>query len=208
MGSYSIEGETLESSENERDLGVIVMPDLSPEKHIATVVRSAYALLANIRVAFKYLDKEAFKNIYLTYVRPKLEYAAPLWNPYLKKHVRKLERVQRHATKMVPELRELSYRERLERLEIPSLQSRRERGDMITVYKYVKGLDIVNCDQFFDRRGTRTRGHNMRFKKKEARRDVRKHFFSVRVVEKWNALSSEVVEARNIHNFKARYDRK
>ena len=205
---YSIEGKTLESSENERDLGVIVMPDLSPEKHIATVVRSAYALLANIRVAFKYLDKETFKNIYLTYVRPKLEYAAPLWNPYLRKHVHKLERVQRHATKMVPELRELSYRERLERLEIPSLQSRRERGDMITVYKYVKGLDIVNCDQFFDRRGTRTRGHNMRFKKKEARRDVRKHFFSVRVVDKWNALSSEVVEARNIHNFKARYDRK
>lgn len=74
---YSIAGVKLEKSESERDLGVVVMSDLSPEKHIATIVRSTYELLANIKVAFKYMDTETFKNIYLTYVRPKLGYAVP-----------------------------------------------------------------------------------------------------------------------------------
>ena len=183
------------------------MPDLSPEKHIAAVVRSAYALLANIRVAFKYLDKETFKIIYLTYVRPKLEYAAPLWNPHLKKHITKLEKVQKHATKMVPELRELSYTERLRELGLPTLQSRRERGDMITVYRFLKGFDRINSQQFFDCGKSRTRGHNMKIRMRVARRDVRKHFFSHRVVENWNSLNKEVVSARSIHSFKEKYDK-
>ena len=63
---YSLAEAQLETSESERDLGVIVMPDLSPEKHTAAFVKSAYALLANIRVAFKYLDMDTFKHIYLT----------------------------------------------------------------------------------------------------------------------------------------------
>ena len=204
---YSLAGGKLENSDGERDLGVVIMPDLSPEKHIAAVVRSAYALLANIRVAFKYLDKETFKIIYLTYVRPKLEYAAPLWNPHLKKHITKLEKVQKHATKMVPELRELSYTERLRELGLPTLQSRRERGDMITVYRFLKGFDRINSQQFFDCGKSRTRGHNMKIRMRVARRDVRKHFFSHRVVENWNSLNKEVVSARSIHSFKEKYDK-
>ena len=162
---------------------------------------------AHISVAFRYLDKEAFKNIYLTHVRPKLEYAAPVWNPHLKKHIIKLERVQKHATRMVPELRGLSYSERLKELGLPTLQSRRERGDMITVYKFIKGFDRVNSKHFFECGGSRTRGHNMKIMKRVAKRDVRKHFFSHRVVENWNSLKDDVVSARNIHSFKERYDK-
>ncbi|KAK7071003.1 hypothetical protein SK128_009585 [Halocaridina rubra] len=60
--------------------------DLSPEIHINGIVRAAYAFLANVMVAFRHIGKEMFKNIYVTYVRPNLEYAAPFWNPHLKKH--------------------------------------------------------------------------------------------------------------------------
>ena len=204
---YSLAGEKLENSDGERNLGVVVMPNLSPEKNIAAVVRSAYALLANIRVAFKYLDKETFKIIYLTYVRPKLEYAAPFWNPHLKKHIAKLEKVQKHAAKMVPGLRELGYTERLRELSLPTLQSRRERGDMITVYRFLKGFDRINSQQCFECGRSRITGHNMKIRKRVARRDVRKHFFSHRVVKNWNLLNEEVVSARCIHSFKEKYDR-
>ena len=54
------------------------MPDLSPKMHINAIVKSAYALLANIRVSFRYVDNDVFYYIHLAYVRPKLEHAAPV----------------------------------------------------------------------------------------------------------------------------------
>ena len=108
---------------------------------------------------------------------------------------------------MVPELRGLSYSERLKELGLPTLQSRRERGDMITVYRFLKGFDRINSQQFCECGRSRTRGHNMKIRKGVARRDVRKHFFSHRVVKNWNSLNEEGVSARSIHSFKEKYDR-
>ncbi|KAK7066908.1 hypothetical protein SK128_027447 [Halocaridina rubra] len=58
------------------------------EIHINGIVRATYAFLSNVRVAFRHMDKEMFRNIYVTYMRPKLGYAAPFWNPHFKKHSR------------------------------------------------------------------------------------------------------------------------
>ena len=77
-------------------------------------------------------------------IRPRLEYAAIVWSPHTKKNIRKLERVQRAATKLVLELKDLTYEERLRKLEIPTLESRRARGDLIGIYKMVNNLDIVD----------------------------------------------------------------
>ena len=71
-------------------------------------------------------------------IRPKLEYAAVVWaqkKKKRKKEIRKLERIQRVVTKRVPELKDLSYEERLEEIGLPTLQERRGRGDLITMYK-------------------------------------------------------------------------
>ena len=62
--------------------------------------------------------------------------------------MRKLERLQRIATKMVPEMRELTYEERLKEIKLPTLEERRERGDLITIYKLVNGLE--KTDRFAD----------------------------------------------------------
>ena len=53
------------------------------------------------------------KKMISTMIKPKLEYAEVIWSPHKKKHVLKLERIQRNATKMVPELEDLTYQERL-----------------------------------------------------------------------------------------------
>jgi hypothetical protein len=68
------------------------------------------------------------------YVRPHHEYANPVWNPYLKKHIDTIENIQRRATKLIPGFSDLSYEDRLRRLKLPSLSYRRSRGDMIEVY--------------------------------------------------------------------------
>ena len=204
---YSLGGVQLSESQCEKDLGVCVTSDLSPESHINAIVRSVYALLANIKVAFRYMDKEMFRDIFITYVRPKLEYAAPFWSPHLKKHITKLEKVQRHATRIVPELRGLGYEERLKELNLPSLEGRRVRGDMITVFKFIHGYDKIDMSNFFDMGGSRTRGHSLKLRKKSSSQDVRKYFFSLRTVDKWNSLSEAVVTASSIHNFKDKFDK-
>ena len=51
------------------------------------------------------------RKLIVSTIRPRLKYAATVWSPYLKQHVTKLEEIQKMATKMIPELRELPYKE-------------------------------------------------------------------------------------------------
>ena len=101
--------------------------DLSPEKHINTIVGATYELLTNMRVAFNYMDEEMLRELIISIIRPRLEYAAVVWSPHLKNHIENLERIHRMATRMIPELNVLPYEERLHHLRLPTQQERRER---------------------------------------------------------------------------------
>ena len=63
-----------------------------------------------------------------------------MWHPRFKEDVEQLEKVQRRATKLVTSLRDMSYQQRLQALDLPSLVYRRYRGDMIEVYKFIHGI--------------------------------------------------------------------
>ena len=69
-----------------------------------------------------------------------LEYANPVWCPYLKKDIDRLEKVQMHFTKRMSGVSKMSYYERLIFLNMPSLEFRRARGDMIECYKLTHEL--------------------------------------------------------------------
>ncbi|XP_069182254.1 uncharacterized protein [Procambarus clarkii] len=77
-------------------------------------------------------------------VRPILEYAAPACSSYLVMHKTKLEKVQRYATRLVPELKGMTYEERLQKLNLTALEDRRARRDMIPTYKIPRGIDWVD----------------------------------------------------------------
>ena len=74
-------------------------------------------------------------------IRTILEYAEVIWSPHKKKHVLKFERIHRIATKMAPELEELTYEERLKEMHLTTLKERRERVDLITIYKLMNNLE-------------------------------------------------------------------
>ena len=189
----------------EVDLGVTVTESLTPDRHINKITGEAMNLLRRVKMAFSYLDTEMMKKLISSMIRPRLEYAETVWSAHKKKNIRKVERVQRAATKMVPELRELSYEERLRKLGLLTLESRRERGDLISVYKMVNGMDRIGEDLLTLDNGS-TRGHSKKLKKERCVRDIKKYSFPHRVVDAWNGLEESVVQAVSVHKFKAELD--
>ena len=85
-----------------------------------------------------------FLSIYKSVVRAHLEYASSVWSPMFKKDTILIENVQRRATRLVNCLKYLSYEGRLKTLGLPSLEYRRERSDMIQIYKIMHGIDKVD----------------------------------------------------------------
>ena len=150
------------------------------------------------------------RKILTTVVRPRLEYAAVVWSPHMKKDVKKLEKIQRTATRMVPELKDLEYEDRLKERRLLTLQDRRERGDLITMYKIISGKEKIDRQDLMiltEDASRRTRGHSKKVGKSPCSRDVKKYRFPHRTVDVWNGLREEIVEAASIHDFKKKLDK-
>ncbi len=122
------------------------------------------------------------------------------------RHIKSVEGVQRRVTKLVKGLKDLSYRERLMALELPKLEYRRKRGDMILVYKILN--ENIDCDSsiFFILNTSKTRGHGFKIFKKQSRLQVRKKVFTQRIVNDWNRIPREVVNSSSIVQFEKSYD--
>jgi hypothetical protein len=135
--------------DSERDLGIIFDPMLTFDCHINEAIIKASKILGIIRRCFLNLDKASFGQLYKSLVRPHLEYGNIIWYPLLKRQSAAIERVQRRATKMIPGMSDVSYRDRLEALCLPSLKARRVRGDLIQVYKILNNIDMLNTNTFF-----------------------------------------------------------
>ena len=108
----------------------------------------------------------------------------------------------------IEECRGLTCEERLKVSGLTTLTARRDRGDMIEVFKIMKGLEHVDYKNIFQLETTgRTRGQRYKIVKKRSKLDIRKSFFSQRIVNKWNELPPLVVEADLVNSFKNRYDK-
>ena len=154
-----------------------------------------------------YRSSDVLTKLYKSLVRPHLEYCVSAWSPHYVKDRERLERVQHRFTRMVPGLKGLDYGTRLERLNLMTLEERRNRSDLVELFRISKGLSAIPRNSFFRADNSeRTRGHSMKLAKERFRLDVRKHFFSQRVVNRWNGLSEEVVSAGTVETFKRRLD--
>ena len=206
--SYSMGGSNLEVTEEERDLGVLIDSKLDFGNHIRCIVGKANRVLGMIRVSFTCLNVPMLFNLYTALVRPLLEYCVQVWSPYKKKYIELLEGVQRRATRMIPRLKKMTYDERLKRLKLPRLYDRRIRGDMIETYKIMSGKEKLNSRKLFQPNTFRGRSHSKKLYKKYTRLNMRKNWFTQRVITKWNGLTTEEVESNKTSAFKRRYDKK
>ena len=209
----------LEETTVERDLGVLISNDLKSFAQSKKAAAKANSVLGQLKRSIIKFDKFTLKTLYTSIVRPHLEYASSAWSPYRSKDIKILETVQRRATKLVPELRNLPYEKRLTELGLTTLKERRERGDAIQYFKIINNINIVdwyhpnNQKPSSNINGPSNNIRNNKVNSNQIYRqftkscDQREYFFSNRVVPIWNKLPNSVTNAKNVNNFKNEYDK-
>jgi hypothetical protein len=163
--SYKLNGVEIPAKDTEKDLGVVVSADLKFSDHCSAAARKAEYVLWCIRRSIKNLNKTVFLHLYKSLVRPHLEYCSSVWCPHYVRDVDRIEKVQRHATKLCWSVSHLPYDDRLRALGLQTLRTRRIRSDLILLYKIVRGqVDLPLCNLFCFEGDTGTRGHNLRLR--------------------------------------------
>ena len=189
----------------EKDLGVWIPENLKSELQCAKSAEKGMRALRLIKRTFSNLDEAGFNILYRTYIRPHLEYAVQAWSPHLRKDIITLENIQKRATRLVWKIKHLPYEDRLKRLGLMPLETRRIRGDLIETFKILKEYDQVS-NVFVRSHTTHLRGNSMKLYKGQCRTVARSKFFSQRVIDLWNKLPDRVVTSKSIDMFKQRLD--
>ena len=123
-------------------------------------------------------------------------------------HIDKMEKIQRRATKMIPAIRNHSYHQRIQDLDLISLVQRRLRGQLIEVFKYLNRFTsastrgLVNYDL-----NDRTRNNGAKHTVKHFNTSVAQHFYPIKITTTWNALSKKVLTSRTVNSLKNSLDK-
>ena len=207
-----MDGSVLESSSEERDLGIRVNISLKPSNQCLEAANRARRVLTQISKAFHYRTKGIFLKLYKTYVRPHLEFSVSAWCPWTVADMTILENVQRRAVNMISGLNGNSYEEKLIELNLESLADRRTYIDLVQTFKILNSIDRVDYRTWFtiygdlNSRVTRQSDYPLNLVRSEvSRTEVRNNFYSQRIINNWNSLPSYVKESITIAQFKTNY---
>jgi len=189
--------------EHTRDLAVEMSSDLSPATHVGDIIAKGHKRANLIHRVFFCRDVNTLLHAYLVYVRPLLEYGSIIWYPYTVKGITAIESVQRRFTKRLPDFNALCYRDRLQRLNIPSLELRRLHTDLIWCYKIVFNMVDLRFDEFLEwSPSCGTGGHKYKLYKKSVSTHVRSEFFTEHVLNAWNGLPENRTDFSSLSHFK------
>ena len=145
---------------------------------------------------------------YKTLVRPKLEYAAPIWSPYSKLQINQIEKVQRTAARWTCRRwrNTSSVGEMLDELEWPSLEARRDQSSLLLFHKIHSGAVSIEKDKYLtparSLKSTRS-SHSAQYCRYQTYSDALKNSFFPRTIPQWNSLSPSAVNSQTAEEFRA-----
>jgi hypothetical protein len=112
-------------------------------------MHTGHVIVNLILKAFVSRDPKLLIKAFVTYVRPLLEYCAPVWSPYRVGLIKKVKAVQRRFTKRIVGIHKHCYSTRLKFLCLDALQIRRIKLDLVLCYNIIRGFVCINCTSFF-----------------------------------------------------------
>ena len=147
---YTLHQQRLEQVQSTKYLGLTITDDLDWGHHISEISAKATKKMGFLRRNLAFAPRHTKEVAYKTSVRPKLEYAAPIWHPYHKSQIGQVEKVQRTAARWTCRRwrNTSSVGDMLDDLEWPSLETRRQQSSLTFFYKIHSGtvsLDKHKC---------------------------------------------------------------
>ena len=103
-------------------------------------MKKVIRMMGLTRRIFHYMDEEVFRLLYTSLMRPHVDYGYCIWSPHLKVDIAQLENAQRRTTRIVPDLRDRCYEDRLRSLNLPGLLYRKRRVDMIQTFRIISWM--------------------------------------------------------------------
>ena len=165
--------------------------------------------LRQINKSFSCQNENITKKLYTSLIRPIIEYANTVWHPTKKSDQQLLEKVQHIATKR-GNLKNLSYNDRLKALDLPFLDERRKRGDLIQMHKHFSEKTKINwINKIIINKRYETRSNTLRYSSENASHHTpnpRHNFLPNRIADVWSTLPQDVVNSATTNIFKNRYD--
>ena len=187
-------------------LGLTLTNNMSWQTHINIISAKANRMLGLIRRNLRCCSQKLRQQAYLTLVRPHLEYCSPVWNPYTKKNIAKIENIQRQAARFVFSnyRRQESVSKMIEDLQWDTLESRRQQASLILMYKIHYQLVAINPVHYLTPMvPSSTRSyHRYKYQIIPARIQIYQFSFFPRTVLWWNALPGQVLELPSIEAFR------
>ena len=151
--------------------------------------------------------KDFMVTIFVSHIRPMIDYCCCLWNVGYLEDVRRLESLQRRWTKEISGVEALEYVARLKAIGLYSIQGRLLRADLVKIWKSFNGdIDVGISELFEMAQNVGTRGHSLKMSIPICRSEVMRRSFGVRRVTLWNSLPSGVIEALSVTTFKRLLD--
>ena len=193
QGNYNMSNQQLPTTDQQRDLRIIITKDLKRQKQTEKSCKMANRVLGLIARNFRYRNKELILQLYKFIVRPHHEHAVQFWSPNLKRNINKIEKMQRRATKMIPEIRNHSYHQVIRVLNnLISLVQKRLQGELIEVLKYPNEFTTSSVRMLFDYDlNDRTRNNGAKLIIKHISTSVTQHFYPIKITTTWNTLPNE-----------------
>ena len=204
---FHLEDIPVKKSSIVKDLGVFISSDLKWKTHIARTKQSAFQKCYLILKSFQSPCVWTLVKAYTSFVRPIMEYGTQVWNPHYKHDIISMESVQRFFTKKICMRCNIpfqSYNDRLNKLNLKSLEYRRVAFDLVMIFKIINCMVALNFDDFFEFYDSpyETRRHQLCLKLKRCKGLGEKGWFSNRVIPTWNSLPELIVLSHSIACFR------
>ena len=205
VNKYQLHGHTLKTETDSKYLGITINNKLSWNNHIDNTCTKANSSIGFLRRNFQISQEHIKTNVYNTLVRPQVEYAAAVWDPYTGENIHKLEMVQRRAARYVCNnyIQMASVTGMLQKLGWRSLEQRRADIRLVFLFKSISGLVAVDLsDQLV--RQTRPSRHcnSMAYHIPVETKTYTQKSFLPRTLNQWNRLPEAIVQSASLDAFK------